>query len=265
MVATDSKPRCNASLPRKRPRVIAHRGARREAPENTLPAFRRALDLGAGGVEFDVQLTSDKVPIVTHDDDLMVRTHCFGHLHLTPYRTVRALDAGSNFSKAFAGTPMPTLQETLELLAPHDILVNVEIKAQPGFIAEAVRIVGGIVGEFRMRGPVIISSLHILVVHELARRHPTLRRAYIFDSPFPFLPIALFARYEHLAALHPYVRALWPWVVRRMQRWGFEVNAWTINEPRDIDRCVALGLDGIITDDVAAARIHLDRVFNTQV
>jgi glycerophosphoryl diester phosphodiesterase len=243
------------------PRVIAHRGARLEAPENTLPAFRRALELGAEGVEFDVQLTSDNVPVVIHDDELGRITGVRAHLHRTPFEMVRSLDAAHHFpDKAFAGTRIPTLTEALELLAPHDILTNIEIKHQKRREADAVDAVGQALRAVRMRGPVIISSMNVRVVHELGRRHPDIPRALIIRSPFLFFtvsPIALFARYEKLAALHPFIGVIGQKNTVRMQRAGYAVNVWTVNHPREIDACLALGVDGVVTDDVAFVKRYL--------
>ncbi len=249
----------DVSARRKRPLIIAHRGARLEAPENTLPAFQRALDLGADGIELDVLLTSDKVPIITHNDDLSILTHFHGYAHATPFETVRALDVGSHFSAATAGQTVPTLAEVLDLIARYDVLTIVEIKGQPGMKGSAAQLVGGMISDIRMRGPVVVSSSCISVVHELSRRHPALTRAMIVSRPpFPFFATAFFARYERLAALHPSLRALTPRFMEKTRAVGCEVYAWTANEQTDFEKCLLLGVDGIITDDVAFARQRID-------
>ncbi|MBN1283117.1 MAG: hypothetical protein JXA24_05010 [Proteobacteria bacterium] len=247
----------DVSARKKRPMLIAHRGAGAEAPENTLPAIKRALDLGADGIEFDVQLTRDKVPVCTHDDDLSLRTLFEGYLHATPFETVRNLDAGSQFSTKFAGTPMPTLPEVLELIAPHEVLTVIDLKYQPGFAASVAQLVGGLLGEFRMRGRVLVATSCWRIVNELRRRHPKLPRALtIALPPFPFFPTRLFAKFEGITALHPSLRALWPSLAAKMRRTGLEINAWTANEPHEFDLCSGMGVDGIFTDDIAAAKRH---------
>lgn len=249
------------SAPRKLPRIIAHRGARGEAPENTLAAFQRAIDLGAHGLELDVLLTSDKVPVITHNDDLSILTQFRGYVHATPFDTVRTLDVGSHFSAQFAGTTMPTLSETLELTSRYDILTIVEIKPQAGMERSAARLIGGIVSDIRMHGPVVLSSISRKVLKELRRFHPKVARALIVRMPpFPFFLTSFFVKKQGVCALHVERRALWPSLAGKMRSLG-ELYAWTINEPDEIDECLSLEVDGIITDDVVFVKQYVTGQF----
>ncbi|MFA4874451.1 MAG: glycerophosphodiester phosphodiesterase [bacterium] len=252
----------DVSQSRRKPLVIAHRGASREAPENTLPAFQRALELGAGGIELDVLLTSDKVPIITHNDDLSILTHFHGYAHATPFETLRGLDVGSHFSAATAGQTMPTLAEVLEMVARYDVTTIVEIKSQPGMKASAAQLIGGMVSDIRMRGPVVVSSSCKQIIHELKNRHSKVSRAMIIKRrPFPFFATAFFAKYEKISALHSSLRSLSPHMMEKIKALGCEVHAWTVNEPDEFDLCIELGVDGIITDDVAYAKQRIDAAF----
>ena len=264
MERLEMNPLVDVSAPRAIPKVVAHRGARSEAPENTLPAIARAIELGAGGIEFDVLLTQDKVPVVTHDDDLSVLTHYRGYAHTTPFATVRSLDAGAHKSAAMSGVTMPTLAEALEAIERHDVLTIVEIKAQPGMHASAAELIGGIVGDFRMRGPVVISSASVRIIRELRRRHPKIERAAIVKGRISsFLASALLSRAEKLSGVHASLEALTPGLMQRCRQRGLHVHAWTANTADEIDHCMALGVDGIITDDVALARRHLEEKFGS--
>jgi glycerophosphoryl diester phosphodiesterase len=239
------------------PRIIAHRGARRAAPENTLPAFQKAIDLGAGGIELDVMLTCDKVPVITHNDDLSVLTQFRGYVHATPFETVRSIDVGSHFSAQFAGTTMPTLAEVLELASRYDILTIVEIKAQPGLKKSVARLVGGIVSDMRMRGQVVCSSFSRTILRELRRWHPHIPRALIIRrAPFPFFTLSFFVRNQELSAVHAFSQMLRPGIAHKVQDLC-ELYAWTVNEAEDIKRCVSMGLGGIITDDIAYVKEYL--------
>src|SRR5271169_865003 len=97
------------------PPVIGHRGAAAHAPENTLAGFRAARVLGCTWVEFDVRLTGDGALVVCHDDQLKRTTDGHGQISKLPLAAIRRWDAGSWFSKSFAGEMIPTLDETLEL------------------------------------------------------------------------------------------------------------------------------------------------------
>ena len=108
-----------------RPVLLGHRGARLQAPENTLPAFRLALELGAHGVELDVRLTADGQPVVIHDADLSRTTDGAGPVARHTLEALRRLDAGAWKDGLFRGTPIPTLGEVLKGL-PGGALLNVE-------------------------------------------------------------------------------------------------------------------------------------------
>ncbi|MBB4264500.1 glycerophosphodiester phosphodiesterase [Roseospira visakhapatnamensis] len=114
------------------PAVIAHRGASASAPENTLAAFRRAAELGARWVEFDVTLTADGRPVVIHDDTLERTTDGAGRVAETTLAALADLDAGTWFAPDFAGELVPTLEEVLDLLADMGLGANMELKPAPG-------------------------------------------------------------------------------------------------------------------------------------
>jgi len=249
--------------PRRRPMIIAHRGASREAPENTLHAIRSAIERGADGVEIDVLLTLDRVPIVTHNDDLSVLTGHRGYAHLTPFATVRSLDVGIHHSAAFAGTTMPTLTEALDAMASEPVHAIVEIKPQPGLAASAAELIGGIVQDFRMKGGITISSSSIRILSELKQRHPGIPRALIVrQRAFALAACPALVRINKLSGIHASLSAVTPWLVGRMKRSGVQILAWTANSPDEFDHCIALEVDGIITDDVAGARGHVGRFFS---
>jgi glycerophosphoryl diester phosphodiesterase len=112
--------------------VIGHRGAAARAPENTLAGLRKAHELGATWVEFDVMLTRDGVPILIHDETLHRTTNGRGRVPDRTLAEIRALDAGAWFSPAFAGERVPTLEEAVALLLELGLNANVEIKPATG-------------------------------------------------------------------------------------------------------------------------------------
>ena len=109
------------------PLIIAHRGDLSTAPENTLPAFQRAWDAGADGVELDVRVTRDGKLVVFHDRTLERTSNGRGPVSNFTLTEIRSLDVGSWFGPAFKGETAPTLDEVFESL-PHDYLINVEMK-----------------------------------------------------------------------------------------------------------------------------------------
>lgn len=120
-------------------KLIAHRGAAAYAPENTLSAFRKAHELGATWVEFDVMLTRDGVPIIIHDETVDRTTNGTGAVADYYYEDIAKLDAGSWFSAQYVGERIPTFVETLNLLSDLSMGIEVEIKPTPGKGAETAR------------------------------------------------------------------------------------------------------------------------------
>jgi glycerophosphoryl diester phosphodiesterase len=234
--------------PRDRPLVIAHRGASAVAPQNTLAAFRRALELGADGVELDVHLSADGVPVVMHNFEVDELTDGAGKVTDKTLAELKELDAGSKFAPQFAGERIPTLAEVFEAL-DGKLLVNVELKdiSSSGVGLEAP--VVEVVRKYGMEKKVLFSSFNpftlrrirphardipsgLLVAHDLPAQ---LRRAWLG----PFTP------HE---ARHPDAEMTDERLVRWCRARKLRVNVWTVNDPAEMQRLIALGVDGIITD-----------------
>ena len=122
------------------PPVIGHRGAAGAAPENTLASIRKARELGATWIEFDVKLTKDGHPILFHDDCLERTTDGRGAVAATTLAEIRRLDAGGWFGPAFRGEPVPTLEQALALCVELRLGINVEIKPCAGREAETAQV-----------------------------------------------------------------------------------------------------------------------------
>jgi glycerophosphoryl diester phosphodiesterase len=123
------------------PPVIGHRGAAAAAPENTLASLRKAHELGARWVEFDVKLSRDRRPILAHDERLNRTTNGRGRFADQTLAEIAKLDAGSWFGPAFAGERVPTFEDALALCGELGLGVNVEIKPCPGRERETARVV----------------------------------------------------------------------------------------------------------------------------
>ena len=105
-------------------KIYAHRGASKYAPENTMPAFQLALDMNADGIETDVQLTKDGVPILIHDEKLKRTTTGSGYVKDYTLEELQQLDAGSWFDATFTGTKLITLEQLLQWIKPTYLLLN---------------------------------------------------------------------------------------------------------------------------------------------
>lgn len=143
----------------KKPLIIAHRGASALAPENTLAAFALALKQGADGIELDVMLTRDKELAVIHDASVDRTTNGNGLVAEMTLADLRKLDAGSKFSPDFAGEPIPTLRQVLELTGSR-ILVNIELKNYAHPLDALTECVIRLVQELGLSQSVLLSSFN---------------------------------------------------------------------------------------------------------
>lgn len=227
--------------------IWAHRGAKVEAPENTLAAFALAIDAGADGIEFDVQLSSDGHPVVIHDETLERTTDGQGWVKDHTLAELLALDA-SGGAEGFVGEPIPRLEQVLALIAPTGLRANIELKNSevdyPG-LEEAVIAAVEAAG---MSKRVVYSSFSAESVQRLAQLEPAAEVALIYSRP-PVRPLRT-AQALGATGLHP-DRRLFPgsgWV-RRAHRRGLAVRVWVVNSADRMTKLIRAGVDGFFTDD----------------
>ncbi|OGO49889.1 MAG: hypothetical protein A2Z30_04805 [Chloroflexi bacterium RBG_16_64_43] len=230
------------------PAVIAHRGASRRAPENTLEAFRLALELGAHAIELDVMLSRDRVPVVIHDTRLERTTDGTGQVHEHTWAELGDLDAGSKFSAAFRGARIPHLEHVLEEIGRR-AWINIELKNYATRGDGLEQVVVDLVARMGLGRKVLLSSFNPLSLGRAARLAPQVARGLL---TMPAMPVFLregwlaFVAKPHSYNLHldqTNVRS-----VRAARARGARVCAWTVNDPTDAVRIAAQGVDGIITD-----------------
>lgn len=226
---------------------IAHRGASGEAPENTLAAFRRAVELGADMVECDLQMTADGAIVVMHDDTVDRTTDGRGRVADLRVPDIRRLDAGSWFAPRFRNERVPLLGELLETLHGR-AGVNLEIKTRPdgdydGIVKRILRRLGAL----RAFDEAVISSFDVRAIAAVRRAAPRVRTAIIASQSSPRAALAA-ARKLSVWAIHPEKTRCIPSLIRAAHASRLRVHAWTVNTPRDIRRVLAAGVDGIISN-----------------
>ncbi|OGQ13990.1 MAG: hypothetical protein A2138_17565 [Deltaproteobacteria bacterium RBG_16_71_12] len=240
-----------------RPLVLGHRGASARAPENTLGAFAAALDDGGDGVELDVQLTADAVPVALHDGTLDRTTDLAGSPIRHEARELDHADAGSWF-RGWGREKVPRLAEVLASV-PARTVVNVELKGPTPRVLGLERRVVEVIGAFPDVG-VLVSSFHPAQLLEVRALAPALPLALLWHE-HSLLPLrtgwaAPFLRPE---ALHPQSSLVDGALVAAAHRAGMRVNVWGVRDDADAERLFTLGVDGLIVDDVRATRAVLAR------
>ena len=231
------------------PRIIGHRGARNAAPENTLAGLRAAADAGAEWVEVDVRLTGDDRPVLLHDPDLDRTTTGRGPLADTDLAAVRELDAGSWFSTAFDGEPVPELETALREFDRLGLGVNLELKAEPGRESRLVDAVAAALTENPVAGGVLLSSFDRGTVAACRRRLPKIHRGLIAEKLSD--DEIDFARAQCCLALCVGAESLQFHRIPLLRSSGFAVIAWTVNAADKARSLLDAGVRSVITDDPA--------------
>jgi glycerophosphoryl diester phosphodiesterase len=232
------------------PRWIAHRGAGRLAPENTLAAFRLGAQHGYRMFECDVKLSADGVPFLMHDATLERTTNGRGTGGDLPWATLSQLDAGGWHSRAYAGEPLPTLEAVARFCIANASLLNIEIKPTPGTETATGEAVARHAARLWAGQPVppLLTSFRPEALQAALEAEPELPRGLLLDTLWTgWLETALSLQCVAVVCNH----ALWDRsTVTQAQSAGLRCLSYTANDEWVAERLIALGTDGIITDRV---------------
>ncbi|GKU76135.1 glycerophosphodiester phosphodiesterase [Paenibacillus sp. L3-i20] len=230
----------------KQPIIFAHRGASAYCPENTLAAFKKGIELGATGIETDVQRTKDGQLVLIHDESLLRTTGMDKLVKDVSYEQLSLLDAGSWFDSSFSDERVPTLQQLLEITRHTNLIINIELKngifLYPGMEQEVI----DVVRSFGMSQQVIISSFNHYSLAHCKQLAPEIKTGILYME-------GLYKPWEYALtlnadALHAYKYAVLPeWVAQATQH-GITYNPFTVNEIAEMERLLQAEVAGIITD-----------------
>jgi len=234
------------------PLLIGHRGAAAHAPENTLEGIETARRLGLAWVEFDVMLSRDGVPMLLHDESLMRTTGDSRRLPEVTAAEAERLDAGSWFSTAFAGAPIPRFEAAIALLSRLEMSANVEIKPAEGQERETAT---AAIATLRANWPTgkplpLVSSFSLVSLEQARADWPTLPLGYLVKD----LPEDWQGTAERLAAvsIHPNHKQLTEAQAAAIKTAGYRLACYTVNDPERAKILRAWGVDCLITDDPTA-------------
>ena len=230
------------------PSLIAHRGARDSAPENTVAAIRDAVRQGAVWVEIDVMLTRDGAPVVIHDDALDRTTDGHGPVAAATLAEIRALDAGSWFAPRFAGERVPTLAEALETILALRLGLNLEIKPCLGFAVETAQsVLAELMRFWPADGPgLLLSSFEPECLAAARRLVPACPRGLLMEDVADGW--ADLAERLDAATLHVSDFRLRAEELEALRATGRPVLVYTVNEPERARALFEHGAAAIFTD-----------------
>ena len=233
--------------------IIAHRGAPLAAPENTLPALEKAIEMQASALEVDLRLSQDGHLVLMHDRSVNRTTNGRGHVARHTLAELRALDAGSHFDRQFTDVSVPTLQEVLALPRAETWLI-LELKETGKHAAQA---------EQRLLDLLAASKPERVILKSFDREQLARLRAAAPDYPQLYVMLAHYPAFNFTIAtgpsFHDPLREPVQWLqwhrsflnqdrVQRAHEAGKRVIAWSVNEDEDIIDMLELGVDGIETD-----------------
>ena len=239
--------------------IIAHKGASGIAPENTLTAFQKALDLGVDMIELDVRHTKDEEIVVFHDSTLERTTDGRGLVEDITLAEIRELDAGSWFHPDFEGEKVPTLKEVLDLIDGQcKVLIEIKHMDHPHYHDFAEKLIDIVEEERNGFEWCILQSYedrYIEEAHKYDDRIQT-KKLLIGEDSAPLIAFYVETRMHlgrskketRLNALNPHYETLSPRRVFRMHARGFDVYTYPVNERDDMIKMLNMGVDGIITD-----------------
>ncbi|RYF07171.1 MAG: glycerophosphodiester phosphodiesterase [Comamonadaceae bacterium] len=232
------------------PRWVAHRGAGKLAPENTLAAFRLGAAHGYRMFECDAKLSADGVPFLMHDATLERTTNGRGTGGDLPWSDLAQLDAGAWHSRAYAGEPLPTLDNLSRYCIANGYLLNIEIKPTPGTETETGRVVASHASRLWHGQPVppLLTSFKPAALAGARDAAPLLPRGLLLDTLADgWLDTAQQLGCAAVVCNH----ALWSAdTVAAVQAAGLRTLSYTVNDEWAVQRLIELGTDGIITDRV---------------
>lgn len=254
------------------PFIIGHRGSSARAPENTLAAFERALGEGADGVEFDVRLAADGVPVVIHDATLKRTALRDGRVASLTSSELKRLDAGAWFNlrfpekahAAFSAEGVPTLAETLELIGSRAPAIYIELKSESP--NEHAPLAAAVVAQARARGLVeraVVKCFAHDALREVKRIAPEIRVAALFDrSPArphitkrAIIKQAQACGADEISLHHSLASRA---CIDEARRQGFATVVWTVDDPAWLKRAREWGIRAVITNDPARMRLALE-------
>ena len=233
----------------RRPTIFAHRGACAYAPENTLAAFKLAIDQGADAIELDAMLCADGQVVVIHDQTVDRTTNGSGRVNELTFPELQRLDVCSQFKSSFTGEKIPSLEKVFESIGNH-IFIDVELKNYASPTNDLPDRVVRLVKKFGLDQSVMFSSFNPIALIRAHRSMP--------DVPIGLLTIkgkkgalarSFLGRLIPHQALHPAWIDTNPTLIRYNHQRGYRVHPYTVNEPAKILELFNAGVDGIFTDD----------------
>jgi glycerophosphoryl diester phosphodiesterase len=236
--------------------IVAHRGVTDQAPENTIAAFQRAVELGADAIELDVRLTADKIPVVYHYYYLDENTSASGPIFTWTLEQLRNVSVYNKEDRTIAG-PISTLAEVLESFAGK-IGLEIEIK---GPELEAPEIIGNLLNDYKSAWKTMeITSFEPVMLLTVQRTCPGIPADFLYPRSEEWMKLDVvpyeavhYSRLAKARAVHLHPTQLTESVVQTIRNYGVEIHAWDVNDIQSLELITKLNIARMCTDNCQLA------------
>lgn len=229
-------------------KIIAHRGFSGVYPENTMLAFKKAIEIGADGIELDVHLSKDGQVMIIHDEALKRTTGLDGVISDYTRAELEKISAGKTKNDEFGFTPIPSLEEYLAFMAEHrDKITNIELKTAPVYYPEIEEKTLELVRKFDLEKNIIYSSFNWLSIERM-QRLGTISETGLLFSGMKLYNQAHIIKSLGINYFHPDFNDLTDEIVKSYLDNKVGLNVWTVNEIEDMKVCLSWNIDGLITN-----------------
>ena len=229
-----------------RPIVWGHRGASGYLPENTIPAFEKAIELGADGIELDIHKTKDGQLVVIHDEKIDRTSNGKGMVKEFTLEELRKYNYNATHPEC-EHADIPTMREVFELIKPTDLMINIELKTGIVFYEGIEADILAMTKEFGMEDRVIYSSFNHYSIMKIKELDPGAHTGFLYMDGTLDMPE--YGKSHGVDALHPALyNVQYPNFVEKTHELGLKINTWTVNSKQYMQMACEMGLDGIITN-----------------
>lgn len=235
--------------------VYGHRGSAGTHPENTLVSFKAAEKAGVHGIELDVQLTSDGIPVVIHDEQVDRTTNGVGWVKDYKYEELCKLDAGGRYSKRFQGEAIPTLEDVLTWVETTSLKVNIELKtgylSYPGIEEKVLTLIQ----QCHLIDRTVLSSFNHYSIKRITQQNDQVETAILLSDklvhPWEYM------KSTGAKSIHIEYHALDDYLMENASKYQIPVRVYTVNSIDQMNRLQAMGCESIFTDYPAVMVNHL--------
>lgn len=230
----------------KKVEIWAHRGASAYAPENTLAAFKLAVDMDADGVELDVQMTKDEKLVVIHDETIQRVSNGYGYVRDFTLAQLKELCFNKTCPE-YEDIAIPTLREVFQLLKPTSLKINIELKTGVYFYKGIEQKVIDLVADYGMEDRIWYSSFNHYCMKRVQQIKPDAKIGLLYSDGI-YEPAA-YAKSMGAEALHPAIYNLqYPEFIENCRQGKIRIHPWTVNSFSDMAACIQMGVDAVITN-----------------